>query len=133
DEAAREAGRDPRDIRRLLNVVGNLGGEGDGELDGPVELWIERLTRWAVEDGISGFFAMADDPRMIDLLSEEIAPAVRELVAEARAAAAGEGPPGGAPDGAVGDAAGAEGGAEAAAAAAVDGGRAPSAGGAASA
>lgn len=101
DEAAREAGREPSAIRRLLNINGQLGGSGDGELDGPAEQWVEVLSRWAIDDGIGSFIAMADDAVMIEALATEIAPAVRERVAEARAAAAGQAPA--APTGAAGD------------------------------
>jgi alkanesulfonate monooxygenase SsuD/methylene tetrahydromethanopterin reductase-like flavin-dependent oxidoreductase (luciferase family)/hemerythrin-like domain-containing protein len=80
DEAAREAGRDPAAIRRLLNVTG-------GE---PAEL-VEEWTRYALEDGIGTFVVMADDAATIETLAAEIAPAVRERVAAARAGTSGGG------------------------------------------
>ncbi len=69
DEAATAAGRDPRAVRRLLN----LGGEATHP---------EELARLALEHGVSGFIAMGDDPNAIQRYGEEIAPAVRELVAK---------------------------------------------------
>jgi hemerythrin-like domain-containing protein len=76
DEAAAEAGREPSEIRRLLNMAA---------IDGPPEQWVEELTRYALEDGIGTFILMADDPNTIQTLASEVAPAVRERVAAERA------------------------------------------------
>jgi hemerythrin superfamily protein len=73
DQAAAEAGRSPRDIRRLLNL-------GD-------DISIEELTELAHGDGISGFLLTTGDPRAIQQFAEEIAPAVRELVDKERSTA----------------------------------------------
>jgi alkanesulfonate monooxygenase SsuD/methylene tetrahydromethanopterin reductase-like flavin-dependent oxidoreductase (luciferase family) len=75
DEAASEAGRNPREIRRLLNVGGS---------SGDARAWAEQLSGFAIEDGVSTFIAMGDDPSLIQLFGEEVAPAVRELVARER-------------------------------------------------
>ncbi|TMR88260.1 LLM class flavin-dependent oxidoreductase, partial [Nonomuraea basaltis] len=72
DEAAAEAGRSPRDIRRLLNL---------GE-----ELPPAQLAELALEHGISVFTLMTNDPRQIQHFAAETAPAVRELVAAGRRA-----------------------------------------------
>jgi alkanesulfonate monooxygenase SsuD/methylene tetrahydromethanopterin reductase-like flavin-dependent oxidoreductase (luciferase family) len=74
DEAARSVGRDPAEIRRLLNVAG---------LDGPPSEWVEQLTRLALEDGVSTFVVMADDARTIEAFAAEVAPEVRRRVAAA--------------------------------------------------
>src|SRR5690606_22518080 len=51
DEAASAAGRDPREVRRLLNINGRFSpAPGDG-LDGPPEQWVDELVRYALEDG----------------------------------------------------------------------------------
>ncbi|RJL23035.1 LLM class flavin-dependent oxidoreductase [Bailinhaonella thermotolerans] len=71
DEAAAEAGRSPRDVRRLLN----LGREAPAEL----------LAGLALDHGVSVFTLMTDDPGQIRRLAAETAPAVRELVAAGRA------------------------------------------------
>jgi alkanesulfonate monooxygenase SsuD/methylene tetrahydromethanopterin reductase-like flavin-dependent oxidoreductase (luciferase family)/hemerythrin-like domain-containing protein len=84
DEAAAEAGRDPAEIRRLLNVAGAFSPSGQGPLNGPPEQWVEELTRFALEDGIGTFILMADDPSAIQTLASEVAPAVREQVAAER-------------------------------------------------
>ncbi|MGI5289828.1 LLM class flavin-dependent oxidoreductase [Nonomuraea polychroma] len=73
DEAAAEAGRDPRDIRRLLNL---------GE-----DLPPAQLAELALEHGVSVFTLMTGDPRQIQRFAAETAPAVRELVAAGRRAA----------------------------------------------
>jgi len=70
DEAAAEAGRDPGEIRRLLNVAGSFS--------------VEELTRFALEDGIGTFILMADDANAIQTLAAEVAPGVREQVAAER-------------------------------------------------
>ncbi|HEX5728340.1 LLM class flavin-dependent oxidoreductase [Microbacterium sp.] len=74
DEAATSAGRDPRDIRRLLNV-------------GPPQEarhTAERLAAMALEDGIGTFIFATDDATSLQAIGEEIAPAVRALVSSER-------------------------------------------------
>ena len=85
DEAAAAAGRDPRSIRRMCNVNGKFAA-GGGFLEGPPELWAERLAELAVRDGISAFVLAPGSDPVTDLqrFAEEVAPVVRELVAEAR-------------------------------------------------
>lgn len=89
DEVALAAGRDPRAIRRLYNVAGRLtaGEVGEGPLDGPAELWIERLTTWALDFGADGFILWPEDSSVaaIEPFATRIAPAVRDAVAEGRA------------------------------------------------
>lgn len=72
DEAAIEAGRDARAVRRLLNI-----GRGDAEP--------ERLAELALEYGVSGFVLGTDDAGMIERYGQETAPAVRALVDAERA------------------------------------------------
>lgn len=70
DEAAHAAGRDPREITRLLNV----GADAD-----PAD-----LARMARQDGVSVFIAAADDERTLAHFASETAPRVRDLVAAGR-------------------------------------------------
>lgn len=85
DEAAREAGRDPREIRRALNLMGTaLTPRNHGFLQGPPEQWVEELLPLVLEHGISTFVLGTDDPRAIHTLGEEIAPALREAVERER-------------------------------------------------
>ncbi|WP_332718693.1 LLM class flavin-dependent oxidoreductase [Pelagibacterium mangrovi] len=79
DAAAIAAGRQPGDIRRLLNIM-RLSGETPEE-------WIEQLTGLVLEHGFSGFFFGGDDPEVIGVLGEEIAPGVRVAVSKARSQA----------------------------------------------
>ena len=85
DEAAAGAGRDPRAIRRLLNISGTFSASHRGSLDGPPGQWIEELTELARSDGVGTFILATDDPAAIETFAAEVAPAVRELVAAERA------------------------------------------------
>jgi alkanesulfonate monooxygenase SsuD/methylene tetrahydromethanopterin reductase-like flavin-dependent oxidoreductase (luciferase family)/FAD/FMN-containing dehydrogenase len=87
DEAAEEAGRHPAEIRRLLNVQGSITATRDGFLQGPVEQWVDELAALALTDGVGTFVLATDDPTTTAVLGEQIAPAVRELVAAERATA----------------------------------------------
>ncbi|MFF0470916.1 LLM class flavin-dependent oxidoreductase [Micromonospora zamorensis] len=94
DEAAVEAGRDPREIRRLLNLFTvDVSSRSRGFLQGPAEQWVEQLLPLVLEEGFSTFLIGRDDPRLIQTLGQEIAPALREAVARERAGTApGTGP-----------------------------------------
>lgn len=85
DDAAAAAGRQPDDVRRLLNVGGRFGAPGAGLLQGTPAEWAEQLAAMTIEHGMSGYLVMADDPRTIEVMAAEVAPATRELVAAARA------------------------------------------------
>jgi alkanesulfonate monooxygenase SsuD/methylene tetrahydromethanopterin reductase-like flavin-dependent oxidoreductase (luciferase family) len=74
DQAAAAAGRDPREIRRLLNI-------------GPDNATVQDLLPFALRDGVSAFILASDEPRAIQAWGEEIAPALREAVARERQAA----------------------------------------------
>ncbi|MFI6811959.1 LLM class flavin-dependent oxidoreductase [Nonomuraea sp. NPDC050328] len=71
DEAAAEAGRDPAAVRRLYNI-------------GPRDAEPAFLAELALEHGMSTFILAGDDPAAIQAYAEEVAPAVRELVAKER-------------------------------------------------
>jgi alkanesulfonate monooxygenase SsuD/methylene tetrahydromethanopterin reductase-like flavin-dependent oxidoreductase (luciferase family) len=86
DEAAEEAGRHPAEIRRLLNLQGSITATREGFLQGPIEQWVDELAALALSDGVGTFVLATDDPTTTAVLGEEIAPAVRELVAAERAA-----------------------------------------------
>ncbi|ACZ20590.1 flavin-dependent oxidoreductase, F420-dependent methylene-tetrahydromethanopterin reductase [Sanguibacter keddieii DSM 10542] len=85
DGAAEKAGRQPSDVRRLLNVTGQLTtSPTDQMLVGPPEQWVEQLATLTLEHGFSGYVLGGDDARAIAVLGQEIAPALRELVAAER-------------------------------------------------
>ena len=77
DEAAAAAGRDSREIRRLLNITPEVAG-------------VDDLLPFVLRDSISAFILASDDPRAIQAWGEEVAPALRAAVAREREAA---GPP----------------------------------------
>ncbi|MGY1617432.1 LLM class flavin-dependent oxidoreductase [Geodermatophilus sp. SYSU D00691] len=84
DDAALEAGREPADVRRLLNVSGRFAATGRGRLHGPAEQWAEELAELALRDGVSTFILGSDDPDDLRRFAAEVAPGVRELVAAER-------------------------------------------------
>lgn len=85
DDAASAAGRDPAEIRRLLNIGGALQEERSEKLlTGPPQQWAEQLAELALDYGMSSFILSGDDPHAIATFGQEVAPATRELVAKAR-------------------------------------------------
>lgn len=86
DAAATRAGRDPRAVRRLLNIGGRFGAQpSDRLLVGPPAQWAEQLAVLTLEYGVSAFILMGDDAATLAVYGQEVAPAVRELVAAERA------------------------------------------------
>jgi alkanesulfonate monooxygenase SsuD/methylene tetrahydromethanopterin reductase-like flavin-dependent oxidoreductase (luciferase family) len=93
DEAAVGAGRDPREIRRIVNIGGRLtAGDGGGFLDGPAAQWVEQLLPYVVDDGVGTFILASDDPSTMQHFAEEVAPVLREAVARELRRAGGSGP-----------------------------------------
>ena len=70
DEAAEAAGRDPREIRRLLNIP---------------ELPVEQLFDLAMEHGTGTFILGLDDPAAMQRFAQDVIPELRERVAVERA------------------------------------------------
>jgi alkanesulfonate monooxygenase SsuD/methylene tetrahydromethanopterin reductase-like flavin-dependent oxidoreductase (luciferase family) len=83
DEAAVAAGREPTSVRRLLNIIGGFG-DGDGLLAGPSSQWVDVLTGFAVEHGLSTFILGSDEPAVLEHFAAEVVPAVRDAVARER-------------------------------------------------
>ncbi|GAA4594608.1 alkanesulfonate monooxygenase SsuD/methylene tetrahydromethanopterin reductase-like flavin-dependent oxidoreductase (luciferase family) [Actinoplanes octamycinicus] len=71
DEAAAAAGRDPREIRRLLNV-------------GPQQD-VEELLGYVRDHGVSTFIVGTDQPAELERFAAEVIPALREAVDRERA------------------------------------------------
>lgn len=85
DEAAAHAGRDGRDIRRVLNIGGSItDGSGQGMFTGPVAQWVDELTELTVEHGFDTFVLWSQGPDDLARFAEEVVPAVRDRVADAR-------------------------------------------------
>lgn len=85
DEAARKAGREPTAVRRMLNINGSFGAPSDQLLSGPPEQWAEQLAALTADYGFSTYILGSDDPRTLEVFGREVGPALRELVAAARA------------------------------------------------
>ncbi|MBD0328633.1 MAG: LLM class flavin-dependent oxidoreductase [Thermoleophilia bacterium] len=80
DDAADEAGRDPGEVRRLLNVAGRIvDGDVAEPLHGPPEHWIEMLTGFAEELGFDTFlFWPQEEPgAQLERFATEVVPALR--------------------------------------------------------
>jgi alkanesulfonate monooxygenase SsuD/methylene tetrahydromethanopterin reductase-like flavin-dependent oxidoreductase (luciferase family) len=85
DEAANAAGRDPAQIRRVLNVNGQISdGRREGLLRGPIDQWADELTDLAVGYGFDTFLFWGEGDDQLPRFAEEIAPAVRAQVAAER-------------------------------------------------
>jgi hypothetical protein len=93
DEAARAAGREPSAIRRIYNIGGDVAplveagaSDDDQQIVGPRDHWVNVLTHLAVDHGFSTFvlWGVPTAPRL-RMFIDEIAPAVKERVAEMRA------------------------------------------------
>jgi alkanesulfonate monooxygenase SsuD/methylene tetrahydromethanopterin reductase-like flavin-dependent oxidoreductase (luciferase family) len=87
DDAARAAGRDPADVRRIYNVVGAIGPKGRGPgLMGDVDAWVETLTDWSVDLGFDTFifWPMTEPLAQLEVFASEVVPAVRQHVSERR-------------------------------------------------
>ena len=82
DGAAAEAGRDPSQIRRVLNIGGAItDGASEGPLRGPVDQWVDELTDLAVGQGFDTFILWADGPDQLVTFAQQVVPAVRAQVA----------------------------------------------------
>ncbi|MFB4307497.1 LLM class flavin-dependent oxidoreductase [Actinomadura sp. GTD37] len=97
DEAARAAGRDPREVRTIFNLPGRItdrpaaatrdrGGRWTG---GSAAQWADELTEAVLDHGAAGFTLFSpgggtQDPGALARWAQEIAPAVREAVAKER-------------------------------------------------
>ena len=92
DGAARKAGREPSEIRRIYNVVGEFAEEApappsdiDEAIVGPPDHWAEALTHLVLAVGFDSFtLATPPDPDTLRTFIQEVAPQVRERVAAAR-------------------------------------------------
>lgn len=77
DEAAIEAGRHPREIRRLVNIAGAFSETRTGFLKGPASAWVDDLLPLVVEDGVGTFILMTDDSETMERFAREVIPQIR--------------------------------------------------------
>ena len=84
DEAARIAGRDPGEIRRVYNLGGEItdGRVGDDPLIGPVDRWVDALSSWAIDLGVDTFVFWPSDTgtEAVERYATEVVPRVREVL-----------------------------------------------------
>jgi alkanesulfonate monooxygenase SsuD/methylene tetrahydromethanopterin reductase-like flavin-dependent oxidoreductase (luciferase family) len=93
DGAARDAGRDASEIRRIYNIPGSFtatapapADDSDEAIVGPADHWAEVLTHLALDVGFDTFVLMGQpDAELLRTFIEDVAPQVRERVATARA------------------------------------------------
>jgi alkanesulfonate monooxygenase SsuD/methylene tetrahydromethanopterin reductase-like flavin-dependent oxidoreductase (luciferase family) len=81
DEAAKRAGRDPQQIRRVANVNGVITtGESDGFLRGPATQWVDDLRRLREDYRFDTFifWGEGDPDDQLRRFAEDVVPAVRE-------------------------------------------------------
>ncbi|MGO4690933.1 LLM class flavin-dependent oxidoreductase [Glaciibacter sp. 2TAF33] len=81
DAAARDAGRDPAEIRRLVNVGGRFQATTGGFLVGPPGHWLDGLLPLVLDDGVGTIILASDDPDTLRRFADEVAPALRDAVA----------------------------------------------------
>ena len=87
DDAAAAAGRHPGEIRRILNVSGEItDGSSDGVLRGPVDQWVDELADLTLTHGFDTFVLWAEGDDQMARFAEEVAPALRSRVAGERSA-----------------------------------------------
>jgi len=87
DEAARSAGRDPAEVRRIYNVVGAIGtGRGGPGLTGDVPSWIDTLSDCSVDLGLDTFIFWPTTAPLtqLEVFAREVVPGVRQRVSERR-------------------------------------------------
>lgn len=85
DDAAASADRDPADIRRVLNLNGQItDGSRLGLLRGPVDQWVDELTDLAVGYGFDTFLFWGEGDDQLPRFAEEVVPAVRAKVTAER-------------------------------------------------
>ena len=85
DDAAAGADRDPSEIRRVVNLNGQItDGTRSGLLRGPLDQWVDELTDLAVGYGFDTFLFWGEGENQLPRFAEEVAPAVRAQVAAER-------------------------------------------------
>lgn len=85
DVAASRAGRNPGDIRRILNISGRItNGNTSGMLNGPVSRWVDDLVMLSLEYGLDSYLLGEEDFGLVERFAREIVPQVRAEVSQHR-------------------------------------------------
>ena len=80
-QSTEEAGRDPGSVRRVFNVNGAItDGTSDGFLRGPVNQWVDELSRLATEFRGQTFVFWGDGQDQLRRFAEEVVPATRSAL-----------------------------------------------------
>jgi alkanesulfonate monooxygenase SsuD/methylene tetrahydromethanopterin reductase-like flavin-dependent oxidoreductase (luciferase family) len=83
DERAAVAGRDPTELRRILNVAGTItDGPSDGPLRGPVDQWVDEIGDLAVSYRFDTFIFWGDGEDQLERFAQEVVPRVRSDLAD---------------------------------------------------
>jgi alkanesulfonate monooxygenase SsuD/methylene tetrahydromethanopterin reductase-like flavin-dependent oxidoreductase (luciferase family) len=80
DEAAKRAGRDPKAIRRVANVSGQItDGEHNGFLNGPATQWVDDLRRLHDQYRFDSFifWGEGDPDEQLQRFAQDVVPRVR--------------------------------------------------------
>ena len=87
DEAAEEVGRQPREIRRLVNISGKINKRAnEGFLTGPADQWVDQLTGLAIDQGFDTFVFWPEDDTVSQVARfADVAESVRAAVEAERA------------------------------------------------
>jgi alkanesulfonate monooxygenase SsuD/methylene tetrahydromethanopterin reductase-like flavin-dependent oxidoreductase (luciferase family) len=83
NEGAQEAGRDPSAIRRIYNVMGEIAERpSEKPFHGPVEQWVDELTRLTLRVGMDTFVVGLPEPPgdQLERFMAEVVPRVRENI-----------------------------------------------------
>ena len=86
DAGARDAGRDPANLRRIYNVIGTIDGDHGVGLNGAPERWAQTLATWHHELGFDTFifWPAADPDDQLQRFANDVIPRTRELVDSTR-------------------------------------------------
>ncbi|MBK1787393.1 LLM class flavin-dependent oxidoreductase [Prauserella cavernicola] len=79
DEAARAAGRDPREIRRRITIRGDVG-ERAGTFTGTTEDWVSDLLPLVLDHGVGTVVLDTDSEDLAARFANDVAPALRAAV-----------------------------------------------------
>lgn len=81
EDAISHAGREQRDVRRILNVNGTItDGASEGPLNGPVDHWTEQLAAFANDYGFDTFVFWGEGDGQLERFAQDVVPGVRKAV-----------------------------------------------------
>lgn len=79
EDAATAAGRDPAELRRILNVSGTItDGTSEGALRGPADQWVDELGELAADYGFDTFLLWNEDIGQLERFAQQVVPALRQ-------------------------------------------------------